>query len=71
MNAFKQQVNPETGLTNEYQSYLDALNAASQDQYNIAMQELDVAENQMLRHSLKEFIKEMKEIIIKKTNNNE
>ena len=49
MNAFKQQVNPETGLTNEYQSYLDALNAASQDQYNIAMQELDVAENQMLR----------------------
>ena len=29
------------------------------------------AENQMLRHSLKEFIKEMKEIIIKKTNNNE
>ena len=49
MNAFKQQTNPETGLTNEYQSYLDALNAASQDQYNIAMQELDVAENQMLR----------------------
>lgn len=49
MNAFKQQINPETGLTNEYQSYLDALNAASQDQYNIAMQELDVAENQMLR----------------------
>ena len=29
------------------------------------------AENQMLRHSLKDFIKEMKEIIIKKTNNNE
>lgn len=28
-------------------------------------------ENQMLRHSLKEFIKEMKEIINKKTNNNE
>lgn len=28
------------------------------------------AENQMLRHSLKDFIKEMKEIIIKKTNNN-
>ena len=29
------------------------------------------AENQMLRHSLKDFINEMKEIIIKKTNNNE
>ena len=29
------------------------------------------AENQMLRHSLKDFIKEMKEIINKKTNNNE
>lgn len=29
------------------------------------------AENQMLRHSLKEFIKEMKKIINKKTNNNE
>lgn len=28
------------------------------------------AENQMLRHSLKDFIKEMKEIINKKTNNN-
>lgn len=42
-------VDPTTGLSNQYQTYLDALNAASDQQYNIAMQELDVAENQMLR----------------------
>lgn len=42
-------VDPTTGLSNQYQTYLDALNAASNQQYNIAMQELDVAENQMLR----------------------
>lgn len=55
MNAFNKyqpdtmNVDPTTGLSNQYQTYLDALNAASNQQYNIAMQELDVAENQMLR----------------------
>lgn len=46
--AITQQLNAQ-GLNADYQSYLDALNMTSDQQYQIAMDELAMAENQMYR----------------------
>lgn len=39
----------DIGLNNDYQTYLDALNAQSEQEYNTSMQELNRAENEMYR----------------------
>lgn len=46
--AITQQLNAH-GLNTDYQSYLDALNMASDQQYQIAMDELAMEENQLYR----------------------